>query len=263
MNRHQAFERPAHIDAILVTDIDHTLLDPSRPRRAHALFELKRRHPEMALVYVTGRQLTTTLPLFDEDLLPTPDLLISDFGATIWTNTAWPDAHHPLRPALSTFPLSDVKRTGAAIAGLVDQHVQTPFRCAFNIGPGVARSRLADGFRALRVDVLISFDFLDILPEGVNKRTVVDALLKPLAVGKDVILAGDSENDTHLLSSFGSRGVHRVLARDATPGAIHMCHGVPFERAESPGPEGIVHAVERIIRRRESSRRNYPAPDAS
>ena len=67
---------------LLATDLDGTLLagDHKLRRQLYKLLEL---HPDFKLAYVTGRGLESVLPLLSDPLLPQPEYIICDVGATV------------------------------------------------------------------------------------------------------------------------------------------------------------------------------------
>ena len=67
---------------LLATDLDGTFLAGDTEER-HQLYQLIARHPDIQLVFVTGRGLETVLPLLSDPSIPQPDYIICDVGATV------------------------------------------------------------------------------------------------------------------------------------------------------------------------------------
>lgn len=67
---------------LLATDLDGTFLagDPDMRLR---LYQLITAHPEIQLVFVTGRGLESVLPLLSDPTIPEPDYIICDVGCTV------------------------------------------------------------------------------------------------------------------------------------------------------------------------------------
>lgn len=67
---------------ILATDLDGTFL-AGDPENRLKLYQLISTHPDMTLVFVTGRGLESVLPLLSDPTLPQPDYIICDVGCTV------------------------------------------------------------------------------------------------------------------------------------------------------------------------------------
>ena len=71
---------------ILATDLDGTFLGGT-PENRNRLYQLIAAHPEITLVFVTGRGLEVVMPLLDDPTIPQPDFIICDVGATVVEGT--------------------------------------------------------------------------------------------------------------------------------------------------------------------------------
>lgn len=72
---------------LLCTDLDRTLLPngaESESEQARILFRRLAEHPQVTLVYVTGRHQQLVEQAIDEYQLPRPDYVIADVGSTIY-----------------------------------------------------------------------------------------------------------------------------------------------------------------------------------
>ena len=67
---------------LLATDLDGTFLAGSDEDRQR-LYQLINRHPQIQLAFVTGRGLESVLPLLSDPILPRPDYIVCDVGATV------------------------------------------------------------------------------------------------------------------------------------------------------------------------------------
>ena len=68
---------------VLATDLDGTFLGGTDQDRAR-LFGLFHSHTaEAMLVFVTGRGLETVVPLLSDPLVPRPQFIVADVGATV------------------------------------------------------------------------------------------------------------------------------------------------------------------------------------
>ena len=67
---------------LLATDLDGTFLGGDSEQR-HQLYQLIASHPEIRLVFVTGRGLESVMPLLADPAIPKPEYIISDVGCTV------------------------------------------------------------------------------------------------------------------------------------------------------------------------------------
>ncbi|HEY0296554.1 MAG TPA: glucosylglycerol-phosphate synthase [Bordetella sp.] len=218
----------------LATDLDGTFLagDPEDRLR---LYQTIVSHPEIQLVYVSGRSLEHILPLLDDPSLPNPDYIIADVGATIVhgdtlqpvqplqtrLETRWP-GEQAVTEALSAFPW--IKR----------QDVPQSRRCSYYCEP--CRSDdpdLRQAVEALGCDLLYSADkYLDVLPRGVDKGNTLRALVEHLELDPDAILvAGDTLND----ASMYREGFIGVCVGDSEPALL----------AQTGNSARVLHAARR------------------
>ena len=241
---------------LLATDLDGTFLGGSLSKK-RKLYDLIKNQPTIKLVFVTGRGLETVLPLLHDPMMPVPDYIISDVGATIVDGQTlepvatiqseierrWPD-EYLLRQQL------------AAIPGIEPQEVPQQRRCSFYYDSSAdltAVRKIADQHRC---DVLLSAGkYLDILPAGVNKGSTLKKLIELIDFpGDNVLVAGDTYNDFSLFQT-GFKGVAVGKSEPALLDAInHMDH---VFQATKEGAGGILEA----IRHFEPFRAYYPKPD--
>ena len=230
---------------VVATDLDGTFLaGAERDRRK--LYRLVERHPQICLIWVTGRALESVIPLLSDPTLPRPDYLICDVGATAVDgrtlqslqplqaeiNARWP-GERPIAEAMQGFP------------DLVRQSVPQERRCSYLCEPQILAGLRADIDRAARelgCSVLYSADrYLDILPPDTDKGRTLVALLRQLHLPRErVLVAGDTLNDLAMFQA-GFRGVcvgsseQQLIA--ATAGIERVLH------AARPGCGGILEAI--------------------
>jgi glucosylglycerol-phosphate synthase len=182
---------------LLATDLDGTFLAGTQARR-HQLYQLISQHPEIELIFVTGRGLESVMPLLADPTIPQPAYIICDVGATIVDggtlqpvqplqsniDSLWP-GEYVIEKALADFP------------GLVRQDVPQNGRCSFFCDASAVTDNLYEIASALGCDLLYSADhYLDFLPVGVNKGSSLLALTQELAIDpQSVLVAGDTLND--------------------------------------------------------------------
>ncbi|HRQ52257.1 MAG TPA: HAD family hydrolase, partial [Agriterribacter sp.] len=67
---------------LLATDLDGTFLGGRQADRLK-LYRLIREQEKIRLMFVTGRGIESVMPLLDNPVIPDPDYIICDVGATI------------------------------------------------------------------------------------------------------------------------------------------------------------------------------------
>ena len=193
---------------LLATDLDGTFL-AGDPEERNRLYQLIAAHPEIKLVFVTGRGLEVVMPLLADPTIPTPDYLICDVGATVvegpsltpvqpiqsQIDVLWP-GESTIAEAMSRYPL------------LERQEVPQQRRCSYLCAPQDLPPDIDAVAERLGCNALYSQDrYLDILPPGVNKGSTLQRLVAQLGVDPEqVLVAGDTLNDLDMLEA-GFKGV--------------------------------------------------------
>ncbi len=231
---------------ILVADLDGTLLggEVAGRRRLGAALA---RHPEVAVVFATGRGLPSVRAALRDPLLPRPRWIIADVGASVIDGVdltpvealqarlraGWPGGQ-TVRAALRRFPALGYQN-GVAQAG----------RCSFYLRPGELTRDITEAVRALGCGWLYSADrYFDVLPPGVCKGSALAALAQeqqwPMT---SVLVAGDSLNDLSLFQL----GAHGVIVGNAEPGLFEAVPaGGTVYRPGEPGAAGILSALQHL-----------------
>lgn len=231
---------------MLATDLDGTFLAGSGEDRQQ-LYGLVDRHPEISLVFVTGRGLESVMPLLADPTVPRPDYVICDVGATVV------DGHNllPLQPLQAAI---DARWPGEhvvadALAGfdaLVRQDVPQERRCSYFCEPGQLapiRREIESVAQSLGCSVLYSADrYLDILPPDTDKGRTLAALADHLGLAHErVLVAGDTLNDLSMYVA-GFKGVcvggSEPALIEATLQLANALH------AQAPGCGGILEAID-------------------
>ncbi|WP_449285807.1 glucosylglycerol-phosphate synthase [Marinobacter sp. PE14] len=182
---------------LLATDLDGTFLagDPGDRLR---LYQLISAHPEIQLVFVTGRGLESVLPLLSDPTIPQPDYIICDVGCTV-VHGGSQQAIQPLQGEIDRiWPGEQVVEAAlSSFAGLQRQEVPQERRVSYFCDVSAVGEGLLEKADELSCEVLFSASkYLDILPRGVNKGSTLTRLVEHLdADPESVLVAGDTLND--------------------------------------------------------------------
>jgi glucosylglycerol-phosphate synthase len=239
-------ETPEPIRLVLATDLDGTFLAGDGHERQR-LYRLIARHPDIRLVWITGRGLEAVMPLLSDPSLPRPDFIVCDVGATVV------DGHtlQPLQPLQSSIDARwpgerKVAEAMRAFPSLVRQDVPQERRCSYYCAPEQltpAREGIEAAARALGCAVLYSADrYLDILPPATDKGRTLLALARQLQLPHErILVAGDTLNDLSMYVA-GFQGVcvgeSETGLLDATRDIGNVLH------AQAPGCGGILQAID-------------------
>ncbi|WP_406239349.1 trehalose-6-phosphate synthase [Nocardia sp. NBC_01009] len=227
---------------ILVTDLDGTLLGGEIADRRR-LCAVLARHPEVTVVFATGRGVASVADVLCDPLVPRPRWIIADVGATVvdgtdlrpvgdiqaHLRTGWPGTQQ-VRHALGRF------------GQLTYQRVAQDGRCSYHLASGQLTDELTAAVRALGCRWLYSADrYFDVVPPNASKGNAVAALAEKFGWPMDsVLVAGDSLNDASLFEL----GTHGVIVGAAEPA---LYRAVPLDarihRPERPGAGGILTAL--------------------
>ena len=227
---------------LLATDLDGTLLagDHKLRRQLYKLLEL---HPDFKLAYVTGRGLESVLPLLSDPLLPQPEYIICDVGATV-VDGETQQAIQPLQSNIDQrWPGEQaVAAAMAPFTQLKRQEVPQQRRCSYHAKKDSLSPEIDRVAAGLDCDVIYSADwYLDILPRGVNKGSTIRALVEHLSIDPaSVLVAGDTLND---LSMF-EQGFKGVCVGRSEPALVESTKNHSnVMHAEKTGCGGILEAL--------------------
>lgn len=227
---------------LLATDLDGTFLG-GKSIHKQQLYKLIRENTDTRLVFVTGRGLESVIPILNDPIIPNPDYIICDVGATIVNGhtlepiellqsgieRSWPGRLKVIE-SLKEFP------------GLVYQEVPQQRRCSFFVEDEDVIERVRLSVAELDCEIIYSANkFLDVLPNGVNKGTSLTKLVDYLGGGADeVLVAGDTLNDLAMYQC-GYRGVVVGNAEQKLTDATLDMDKV--YSAEASGAGGILEAL--------------------
>ncbi len=228
---------------LLATDLDGTFL-AGDPENRLKLYRLIVAHPEIDLVFVTGRGLESVLPLLSDPTIPQPDYIICDVGCTV-VNGHSQQAIQPLQGEIDDLwpgeqMIEDVLQS---FDGLQRQEVPQERRVSYFCSSDVVTDEMIARVEALSCNVLFSGGkYLDILPRGVNKGRTLSRLVEHLDVDPEsVLVAGDTLNDLSMYE-YGFKGVcvgeSESALLQATEQKARVLH------ADATGCGGILEAFE-------------------
>ena len=228
---------------LLATDLDGTFLGGEQEARLK-LYRLIAAHPGAELVFVTGRGLEAVLPLLADPLMPQPDYIIADVGATI-VHGDTQQAVAPLQEPIDT--LWPGERTVAEALegrpGLQRQEVPQERRCSYFCEEHHIDDEVRRTIDRLGCDLLYSAGkYFDVLPRGVNKGRTLARLVAHLGVDpEEVLVAGDTLNDL----SMYEQGFKGVCVGDSEEGLLLATQELPrVYHAREAGAGGILEALQ-------------------
>lgn len=230
---------------LLATDLDGTFLGGISLHRQQ-LYRIIRRDPSIRLVFVTGRGLETVLPLLNDPIIPNPDFIICDVGATI-VNGHTLDAIQPLQSKIEQkWPgVLQVQQKMEAMPQLQYQEVPQQRRCSYYTSDTSLLPKAKELAAEIGCDVLYSAGkFLDILPAGVNKGSSLTNLVDYLRIDpSEVLVAGDTLNDLSMYQC-NFKGVVVGEAEQLLLDATNDIEGV--YQASIAGAGGIMQAMKQF-----------------
>lgn len=228
---------------LLATDLDGTFLG-GKSLHKQRLYQLIKENKDIRLVFVTGRGLETVIPLLNDPIIPNPDFIICDVGATI-VNGHTLEAIEPLQSEIEKKWPGHLKVLDQLkdVSGIKYQDVPQERRVSFYARnesiAGVVQEKVSD----LGCDVIYSAKkFLDVLADGVNKGSSLTKLIKYLRIdNSDVLVAGDTLNDLAMYEC-GYKGV--VVGKAEKQLLTATAHMHKVYHAESEGAGGIIEAID-------------------
>jgi glucosylglycerol-phosphate synthase len=228
---------------LLATDLDGTFL-AGDPDNRLKLYRLVAAHPEIDLVFVTGRGLESVLPLLSDPTIPQPDYIICDVGCTV-VHGETQQAIQPLQGEIDELWPGEQMIEDALLPfdGLQRQEVPQERRVSYFCDGDVVTDEMVARIEALSCNALFSnHKYLDILPQGVNKGRTLSRLVKHLNVDPEsVLVAGDTLNDL----SMYEHGFKGVCVGESEPGLLDATmQKARVLHAGATGCGGILEAFE-------------------
>ena len=223
---------------LICTDLDRTLIpngSHEEPLLARARFGNIFKYNDAKLTYVSGRSIALVEQGIAEYLLPRPNAIIADVGASIYhaNDTGWePDPHWHTLIAKDWQGQSwqSLIEYLTAIDNITLQEEQTnqscPHKLSYYTPPDINANKLQhdiqqilgeQGFNSRAIwslDEAKNCGLLDILPASVSKLHAIEFLAKTQDIDlTHCLFAGDSGNDLEALESH----IPAVLVANASP----------------------------------------------
>lgn len=229
---------------ILATDLDGTFLHGTAAELKAGYDFIRRHRAHIGLLYVTGRELERIGPLAADPEIPWPDHIICDVGTiavdgltlepfselTAWVEEAWGGSNNRVRALLD------------GEIGIRIQPVEPAFRVSYFYEPNRLMRSTVERIVKAGFDCLLSDErYLDVMPRGINKGSMLLRLLDLLAVPRDrVVVCGDTLND---LSLFETR-LTGVVVGNAEPKLLDAVAGLDTVYcSRAPGIAGIMEGL--------------------
>lgn len=227
---------------LLATDLDGTFLG-GKSLHKQLLYQFVRDQPQVRLVFVTGRGLESVIPLLNDPIIPNPDYIICDVGATI-VNGHTLEAVEPLQGNIEKKWPGRLRITEilGEMPELKYQEVPQQRRCSFFTGSEALIDQVRETVAALDCEVIYSAGkFLDVLPQGVNKGSSLTQLVNYLGVNPaEVLVAGDTYND-FAMYQCGYKGV--VVGNSEERLVRATSDNRTVYHAKAAGAGGILEAI--------------------
>ena len=221
---------------LLCSDMDRTVIpngEAEESPQARQRFTRLASHPDVNLVYVTGRDRRLVKTAIDQYALPTPVAAICDVGATlyhihegIWKpNPAW---ETEIGRQWKGYAHDDITRLLADVKPekfyLQPPEKQNRFKISYfadiSLDMGRLREEVAGVLdqKGIPANIICSVDtaknllLIDILPPRANKLLAIQFLIKQQELDENrVVFSGDSGNDLDVLTS----GMQAILVANA------------------------------------------------
>jgi glucosylglycerol-phosphate synthase/sucrose-6F-phosphate phosphohydrolase len=227
---------------LLATDLDGTFLG-GKSIHKQQLYRVIRKQKNCLLVFVTGRGLESVIPILNDPIIPNPDYIICDVGATIVNGHTLEPIENIQAEVEKNWPgRLKVSQALQNVEGLFYQEVPQQRRCSFFVEDESVIEMVKEQVADLDCDVIYSAGkFLDVLPAGVNKGTSLTKLVAFLGINTaDVLVAGDTLNDLSMYQC-GFKGVMVGNSEENLVKAVGSIEDVYHAQADGAG--GILESI--------------------
>jgi sucrose-phosphate synthase len=194
------------LDALFVTDIDHTLIGEDNTHLKALLRALKANRPTVGFVVATGRSIESAKDHLKEYGVDGVDVLITSVGAEIYYGPRLQQSRSWESHIAARWEPAKIRRALRALPYLTYQEeaTQRRFKISYYMEPG--KDRLAEVHNRLlnkkcKYNLVYSHDqYLDILPYRASKGKAMRFLCYKWEIPlRNIVVAGDSGNDEEML----------------------------------------------------------------
>jgi sucrose-6-phosphatase len=209
---------------LLCTDLDRTLIpngEQAESPEARRYFARLTAHPQVTLVYVTGRHKALVEEAIETYALPRPDLVISDVGTMIYDTSAdswkaWSSWELEIKPQWAGFGHADLAALfhDLGVLRLQEQEKQNTFKLSYYLPQDIDVNALLSEMEqrlarnAVHASLIYSVDeaadtgLLDVLPRNATKLHAIQFVREHLGFTlPETVFSGDSGNDLPVLIS--------------------------------------------------------------
>jgi len=227
----------------LVVDLDGTFLEGELIDRLalYTLIECQRNL--INLIYCTGRCISDINNVIQDDVTPTPNIIIADVGTTIHSKNNNTSISKIQKEIQKMWPGHDtVSNAFDTLEYLELQPLDFINRRSYTLHDKTKLNILRDKAAQINCDLLYSHDkFIDILPQNVNKGTTLLKLIQVLNINPySVLTAGDTMNDYSMFTI----GVAGIVVNNASPSLKKNVRGLKnIYLAKHKGTKGILEGI--------------------
>jgi len=236
------------LNHFIITDIDNTLIGKDNSRLPELIDLLKKNRDRIGFGVATGRTVESARKILKQYKIPTPDIVISSVGSSIYYGSEKKGGQGWISHISSRWDRNKIVHLLKDFAFLEYQEEtgQETFKASYYMTPG--KDRLAKIHNCLlgrkcRYNLIYSHDkFLDILPYRASKGKAIRYLSYKWEIPlKNFLVCGDSGNDEEMLRGEPRAVIVSNFSHELA--ALKGSQNVYF--AKSPCAGGIVEGLER------------------
>lgn len=226
---------------ILATDLDGTLVGDPEGLQQLLNFYHEQTY-DVSLVYITGRYYDSALALIDQEQLPTPDVLVTDVGTSIYIGKSFEKDQDWAARMLEGWEPDRIDAIASAIEGITKQPLPLENRCSYFADGAQPVEKLKLQLEEAGIPHKLVFSGgrdVDILPCRSGKGQALQYILTKYEIeGAKLLVAGDSGNDLEMLTL----GFPSVIVGNSQPELLESPENPLIYRATKHCAGGIHEA---------------------